>query len=515
MTTETTQIENPEGFTLVDQPDSLSKSILWQLGEKYYQEEGPEAWGEGKIPYSITHHHSIVDYYADVIASLINDEPKEIINIIEIGSGTGHFAWRLLSALERRFPSDLTKDRLQYQLTDLVDANLRFAREHALLAPYFKRGIVTSCKLRIDQSQHHEFDRKAKVVVIANYAFDSTPHDIFYIDNGAINLCRPKLFAPNTAEAQTISHDPECFQLHYEKEPTTAQHYGEVDIDIVLKGLCERKGEGFISFPVTALRFLSNLRQSTDQIVLLASDLPSPEWDDPRTEELPSLSWRGGIWMAVDFNTIKLWFESQKGSCHINTVYYGKLSTAVGMTDASSVNESITNSSFSMFPADSWMAINEKFARTREQLTIKEILVWLRLCARDPVLMRTGLESLRVKISETTHEQCQELVLIAEITQQYHFSLPGGWDVFAAFAEVFFHSSFYEIALKYWKLSITRHGPTLENYFGMALTAAHLTDYLLTQQTIDKLLRIDSKYEPCLKLQEWLHEQDVSGSFPK
>ncbi len=332
----------PADFVRIDRPTSLSTSKIWGIGNSFYQTSGPDAWGEGKVPYSITHHHALVDYYTDVLVRLIASEKRAgrlPVSVMELGAGTGHFAWKLLSALDRRLTDGLSAGLLRYEMTDLAAENLRFAHSHPRLRPFFERGILRERVLKLGEELDSDPARAGeglgKLVVIANYVIDSTPQDIFYIENGEIRACIPDIYSPQDADlsASEPTDQTDSLHLYYELRPVGERYYDDPELDGILRALARREGEGFLIFPVVFLTFLSRMRAAGKQLVLLTSDLPGAEWGSADARLLPTLYWKGGLWMAVHFEAVQAWFERNDGGLLLHSVYYGNLAIGAGVAN--------------------------------------------------------------------------------------------------------------------------------------------------------------------------------------
>lgn len=501
-------MESLNNLNLIDTPHSLASSVIWDYSSNFYKSEGPNAWNPGKIPYSITHHHLIVEGYAKIIKALIvkNDNSNNIVTILEIGCGIGHFAWLLIREVESQLQRELTKLDVKYVLSDLIDSNLSFASNHPQLKGYFERELLETFQFEISGNNSISKLYPGTIVVVANYAFDSSPQDIFHMDEGEICLIKPTIYG--SKECDDFSDDTDNLHFIYEKVPTTSSYYNESEINRILYSLSKRGGSGYLSFPINVLRFLISIKN--EEFVLLTSDLPRPEWKSPLTQNLPQLNWRGGIWMSIDFEVLNSWINHRDGQILVGSSYKKGLTTAVCISKKLSeiFEKDLTSEDFLIKSPDSWLSINNILLYRREDLSISELIEWLHFCMKDPDLLKPGLEMIRLNIDKIGRQELHELQVIARISQKYYFARPGGWDFFGGFAEIFFHLNQYELAKKYWYLSIYSFKENLENLLGLALTYTQLDDYTRSADLVYKILRIDSTYAPALSLKAWIIENN-------
>src|SRR5690242_8320545 len=82
----------------------LSRSMVWRLQRTFYGDQGIEAWSRSNVPQGITTSPNIAHAYAEIVGGFFADyqrqlDPSEPIYIVELGAGSGRFAYRFLKAL--------------------------------------------------------------------------------------------------------------------------------------------------------------------------------------------------------------------------------------------------------------------------------------------------------------------------------------------------------------------------------------------------------------------------------
>src|SRR5437764_4686331 len=121
---------------VIEKDERLSRSILWGIQRKFYEARGIDAWAGGALPYYITSNPAIANAYARVVLAFLSDcgaasgaTPREPVQIIEIGSGSGRFAFyflKKLKSLSRELGVEAA--RFRYIMTDLAQSNIDFWR---------------------------------------------------------------------------------------------------------------------------------------------------------------------------------------------------------------------------------------------------------------------------------------------------------------------------------------------------------------------------------------------------
>src|SRR6266849_367610 len=91
----------------------LSQSMLWRLQRTFYSDQGVAAWKSGNVPQAITTTPVIARAYARIVLGFWRDmasslDPSQLVYIVELGAGSGRFAYRFLKAF-----AELLRDRIE------------------------------------------------------------------------------------------------------------------------------------------------------------------------------------------------------------------------------------------------------------------------------------------------------------------------------------------------------------------------------------------------------------------
>ena len=183
----------------LEQPKRLSESALWSFQEDFYQASGVTAWtADNMVPMFITNNPLLAQHYARLVIAFIQDNLAQLdtnapINIIEIGSGAGRFTFLMLQELTRLkayFP-DIDALHIRVVLTDFSDKLVGYWLDNPQLQPFLEKGTLDVATYNPIEDTQIKLVRSGDLLtpetmlnpclVMANYYFDTIPHDLFVI----------------------------------------------------------------------------------------------------------------------------------------------------------------------------------------------------------------------------------------------------------------------------------------------------------------------------------------------
>jgi SAM-dependent methyltransferase len=144
----------------------------WASQRRYYRRAGIDAWRRGTVPHHVTSNAALAAAYADIVRGFVRDtRHRGPLTILELGAGSGHFAFLFLRACaERRL-------RIRYVMTDIVTSTIAFWRRHAALAPFFRSGALAVARFDAERDRRVPVAPVDRLVVIASYVFSSLRHE--------------------------------------------------------------------------------------------------------------------------------------------------------------------------------------------------------------------------------------------------------------------------------------------------------------------------------------------------
>lgn len=316
---------------VIEKDERLSRSILWGIQRKFYEARGVDAWAGGALPYYITSNPAIANAYARVVLAFLSHcvaasgaTPRKPVQIIEIGSGSGRFAFyflKKLTNLSRELGVEAT--RFRYIMTDLAQSNVDFWRNHAGLQPFVEAGLLDFARFDAANPKAIELQSSGEVlapgdspvVVIANYVLDSIPQDGFYISGG--RLYESLITLSSTCEEPDLL-DPaiiERIHVDYRNVAVASDYYADSEFDDVLNYYRETLADTNVTFPCAALRCIRDLGSLSDgRMLLLCGDKGLTREESLLGNGAPGIVVHGGAFsLLVNFNAIGRYFRNRGG----------------------------------------------------------------------------------------------------------------------------------------------------------------------------------------------------------
>jgi hypothetical protein len=180
----------------VETDQRLSRSLLWKLQRRYYDQTGIDAWRNDAVPHYATTNTRVADGYAEVFVGSLRDRggasrPGGPVTLVELGAGSGRFAYLFLKAFTAMRGRSAAADvPFRYAMTDFTETNVRYWREHPRLRPFVDQGLLDFALLDAEDVGGEVRLVEAGValragdvgnplVVVANYVLDTVPQDAF------------------------------------------------------------------------------------------------------------------------------------------------------------------------------------------------------------------------------------------------------------------------------------------------------------------------------------------------
>ena len=308
----------------------LGGSALWDISSQYYRDKGLEAWLE--IPYVITGSRVLAEVYADLILALCKDVgPRwqgKTLHILELGAGLGRLGFHLARLLEDKFSRFAATRDLQWKLTlsDMTAEVVDFWRSHPGFQPLIQAG-------RVDFAVHPELPVAEPLVVVANYFFDSLPHDEFLLDEHRLQECHVQLMRrPGSPGDVPHIKDVGCEKSY---EPVnTYHHYPHLAWNRILRDYRAEASRGAFLFPRTALEILGTW--SGKEFALLSSDRGFTTLQSMVSyPEHPYTVHAGAFSHMVNYDAIARWFRNAGGLAWLtNNGVFNALQTACCLSPA-------------------------------------------------------------------------------------------------------------------------------------------------------------------------------------
>ena len=416
----------------------LSESPLWRLQRQYFDTQGPRAWTSGRVPHYVTSHPFLARSFAEVLVGFAADCARarpipagetRTLYVVELGAGPGKLAWNIARALRTALDATIQGWRPVYVLTDVCEATLAWWQQHPCLAPLFDAGLLdlarfdatTDTALHLRRSGRtldaaHPADELA---VVANYVFDSLPHDVFESRAGELHEW--------LAAAPSIAADPAGTgftrtELSWRTRPLAGRRYADDVHDAILRDYAD--AGGVFSLPCAALGALDRLRALTrGPLLVLSADKGDARPEDVVGDGAPSIIRHGSISMMVNYHALGAWALHHGGSWLHNEHHHRALEVCVLLlgVEPTGATLAVFERAIAQRGPDDFYTLGVLIGRHAAELSAGELLAYLRISGYDPKLFLDCASALRAAVVHASAAERDDLVLALTRIRDAHF----------------------------------------------------------------------------------------------
>ncbi|HEX4961718.1 MAG TPA: SAM-dependent methyltransferase [Thermoanaerobaculia bacterium] len=472
----------------------FSQCALWRQQRTFFETEGVNAWN-GQVPFYITSNPYLAHAYATLIFRFLQDCRQRTpaaaggpFYILELGAGTGTFSYHLLRRLMAlRESADVFAADFCYVMSDVSRKNLEFWRAHAALQPFVVQGVLDFAQLDLDGDGTVALELSGTVlgadpattaqkplVVIANYVFDSVPHDLYRVEEGRLleTLVPPALAAPSNdltngfLNLATLLGDLEEHEVAWPR-------YEQAALDGVLQGYLGLSGAGRFLFPVSALRGIARLRERVSpEILLLVADKGILHaWDKNEDGRLTVGLHGGCLSVIVDLEAVERYARDEGGDC-FHQVSEGIITSlfTLGMELRSLPETRLALQQFmGTFNPGHLYDVLRYFDETKPRARLETLVALLELTLWDPYVFNRFFD---VILASLPYAQPYAVHRLAENAQQIagnFYFVPGATDSLFNLGMLLQEVRLYAEALEYYEASIDYFGRTDAVLYNMGL----------------------------------------------
>jgi tetratricopeptide (TPR) repeat protein len=446
--------------TVLETRVPLSQSVIWQRQRDFYARRGLKAWTEDLVPSYITNNPFIAEIYAAIVAAFIDDcqaqargealpiSPENPLRILELGAGTGKFAYLfLLQLTELLRERQMAPESVRYCMADCSDDLLAAWRSNRYLAKF-----VASGALEFELSPSNEGNTAAPVsssskgnaarnqgplVVIANYVFDSLPQDAFIIQNGVISEALITTSAGPVADGNIPP--PSSLQLSFSHTDVPAGRYPDKLWNEILERYRSRLSAATVFFPAAALHLLERLAGSTTgPMLVLAADKGLRHEDDLSLRQgSPELEFHASghcFSTLVNFDAIARHFWGHGGEAFLPQKHFSSLNLCAFLQHAPEQEFPGTRAAYretaEAFGPDDLFALMSWLDAHLHEISLTQALAILRLTRWDPTAL---LRLLPIIVTKLRNAHAERLDLRDAIlrTSANHFPVSEAENVLA------------------------------------------------------------------------------------
>ena len=528
---------------------ALSRSLIWRRQREFYARRGIQAWTHDKIPSFITSNPFIAEIYAGIVAGFFRDwaeiqrpesrpiSPENPLRILEIGAGTGKFAYLFLRRLMVLLRAEgIDPATIRYCMTDCSESLVQSWRDNSYLAELVQSGALEFDVIQIGGEVRSQFvtgrDQEASgapqgpLVLIANYVFDSLPQDAFVVQDGQIleALLTTMTSAvsaqeggkvPQARPADTLSQ----LQLSYSNVPVSANRYQESRWNDILELYRNRLPAATILFPYAALETLRGLAGFTDgrMLVLAADKGYVHESDLTFSQGPPELEWHSADCFSqmVNFDAIGKYFEKSGGAALLPSKHSGSLNICAFLQSRPGDQYLATKAAYretqNAFAPDDLFALLAWLNAHMEEMTVPQILATLRLTRWDPVAFMRLFPVLGRQVRNVSRER-DDLRDAVQRTWANHYPVTPDENVLAfQCGVILLELRFFEDAMTMLLTSQNVLGPSAATSYNLGLCSQGLNRTAEALAFVVEACRLDPRFEPARLLRQKLEQEPKAG----
>lgn len=498
----------------------LSASRLWRLQREFFARTDPAAWSASRVPSYVTTNAFVARAMARMVAAFLEDvaagrlgvfDARRPIHIVELGAGSGRFAYGFLRELETRL-GGLARAGVdaRYVVTDLAAAPIEVLRRNPRFAPFVKSGLV---EFAVFDAEAHDPIRLAgsgdvieparganPLVAIANYFFDGIPADVFEVQGGVVRESHLRLSAPEGVDPD----DPASlgrFATTFEPGPVAVAPYEDAELDALVASLGSRLAEGHFLFPVASLRLLRHLRAcGGGRLLVLAADRGHVHEEALLGLEPPHLERHGSFSLDVNFHALAEHARATGGHAMLPAHHPSHLATVGLLWGAQAAQRTRTHEAFDDAldaggPEDFYV-LKRTLERQKDRLDVERALAWIRASAWDGEVFHICVPAILAQIDAAPPGQRLDLLDAARRVRERYYPIGEERDVPFALGQLFDALDALPEAMASYRESMSLRGESADTLHRLAVCASSLHHLEEALAYVERALSIDPTYEP-------------------
>ena len=518
----------------LEEDQRFSRSHLWTLQRRFFEQRTARAWSEGVVPHYVTNNPFLARSYGRVLTGFLRDwqpkiDPAQPVYVVELGAGSGRLGYHLLQQSSKAFHLPAFRDvRVKYVMTDFSLGQVEELSRNPALRSLIEAGALDFAVFDAEAPGPLRLLHGGEVlapgsisnpmVVTANYFFDSVPHDVFLVSEGELNEA---LVTLNSPQEEPNPDDPEILgrvELEFGYAPAAPEPYAEPAFNRILDGYRQTLDATHVLFPCASLRALDFLRKMSGQLLVLSADKGYVHEEALLNRGLPGLSIHGSFSMSVNFHAIAQFFRNEGGTAFSAKRRQSSLRICVFATAG---EEELPETRHAFEEAlevqgpDDFYTLKKALEEAAPNLAIEQILAFLRFSGWDAGIFSIVFPRLMDLLPELDELVRKELSRAAR--QVWENYLPIGEDRDLAFELGVLLSEIERLpeALEFFGHSLRLQGPDAATYYNIGICHARLRQFGPALRAVEEALAREPNYPEARSLRiQLLAESDDAATAP-
>jgi tetratricopeptide (TPR) repeat protein len=501
----------------------LYSSMVWRLQRTFYGDQGIAAWSHSRVPQAITTSPNITRAYARMVLGFWRDlravlDPSEPLYIVELGAGSGRFAFRFLKAITQLTrDSDEPPPRFKYVMTDAIPSVVNFWRDNPRLRQFVDSGVLDfahfdlAAQAPIDLQTTGVTLRPGEVVnpivVFTNYIFDTIPQDAYTIHDGALHENLVTVSASSPELDLTAPSSRVRVSVAFKQNPRALDIEAEADplLRDILRSYAERLNETTVVIPRAALatvRFFNEL--AGGRALCVAADIGDAHEEDLRDHGTPGFGAGGGLWLSVNFHAIGEYARRLGGRArhprgqnlvlNISMLLFGPPGSSFSNTELA------YSDTIDVHGPDEIALLSRALAEHMPSLKFEELLALMRATGWDPDYVSRSVPVLMEAVTTAEERLRRELLRGVHLAWDHYYPIGETYDTPFSLGVLLYRLEQYAEALEFFELSLHDFGEDPRTVLNKALTLYHLQRWEESLVWLDRTLELDPENELAQKM---------------
>ncbi len=500
---------------ILEQNVLLSQSLIWRVQRDFYATRALKAWTEDQVPSYITNNPFIAENYAELIAAFVQDccaqksaapSRETPLRILELGAGTGKFAYLLLRKLTSLLRAHhIPPNLVRYLMTECSESMVAEWRGNAYLAELASRGLLEFGVLEAGFDAWHEGNawignkESGPLVVIANYVFDSLPQDAFAVDHGQLH----ELLLTTSADGD--NEDLQNLRFSFAKSNLAPNRYADPGCNSILEQYQARLPAATVQRPIATLTTLKRLSEAADgrMLVLAADKGISYEEDLTMLQGDPTLEFHASrqcFSQLVNFDAIAKYFRSKGGEAFLPQKHYSGLNLCGFLQRHPQEGFPATRDAYrraaDAFGPDDLFAVMSWLNDRLDQVPLAQAISLLRLTRWDPTAF-ARLFSVIARQARNTGPERSDLRDAVLKTWGNHYPLSREENILAFYCGVvLLEMRFFSEAYEMFRKSQQLFEPSAATSYNLGLCSQGMNRPGEALEFMREACRMDPSFEP-------------------
>lgn len=525
-------IDSSEDRFLLERRVSLPESQLWTLQRAFYAGHGHEIWADASVPHYITSNPVIADAQAQVIIGFLRDlrakgtlQHGELVNVIELGSGTGRFGFLVIQRLRWLIShSSLADVAVRLIMTDFTDQAAAKLSRHRQLGPLARDGWVdfaqfdaaTPGPLRLLHSGELlcADTSPGPLVIVANYVLDSLPQECVALRSGKAQRGLLTVESGEPFDVTAPASAPADLNLSWDYVPFEDSNRSAIgpEWSAVVADYAEILDDTTMLLPTAALDCVSHFRgPGSGTRLFLFTDKGIARTSELMGRGDPGVAWHGGCFsMMVNFDGLGRCILARGGlvlhpwqqPAHIVCTAY-----VLGNAGPWPETELAYADNLAERGPDDFFTLKAAALADPGSLTFSQMLTYLRVSRFDPVVFQACFSPLLDVVAAAPADARPDVARVLEAVWAQYFAIGEESDLALCLGLILAAMHYYHEAQQYFHVSITEHGATADAALGLALCANGLGDHDGALDRVEESLALNPSLSSAVSLRRSLTAQ--------